>query len=190
MVIIAEYIFTFHDQHLPINQLRRLNCFYNNPQNRNLIVEIAGRDENNYCRFHSMIDFNSSIRTHGSKYSVINFDNTDTVEIRIFRSNIKQISFFRYLEFVHTVNNWILETTHDYNNNHSDYDTSKNNYFDWLLKNIHKDYSNLLIFLDDKNYFNHLQHIEQWNDIYTNFKTVVYDFRINNEELIRQESEE
>src|SRR5210317_474050 len=39
------------------NQLRRLNCFYNNPQNRKLIVEIAGRDENNYCRFHSMIDF-------------------------------------------------------------------------------------------------------------------------------------
>jgi len=59
-----------------------------------------------------------------------------------------------------------------------------------LLKNIHKDYSNLLIFLDDKNYFDHLQHIEQWNDIYTNFKTVVHDFRINNEELIRQESEE
>jgi hypothetical protein len=166
------------------DQLRRLNIFYHNPENRKLITDIAGRDPNGYCRFVEDIDYHSPIKTSGNdnKYRAINF--------RIFKSNIKQISFFRYLEFVHTVNNWILETTHDYNNNHSDYDTSKNNYFDWLLKNIHKDYSNLLIFLDDKNYFDHLQHIEQWNDIYTNFKTVVHDFRINNEELIRQESEE
>jgi len=174
------------------DQLRRLNIFYHNPENRKLIVDIAGREPNDYCRFIEDIDYHSPIKTSGSayKYRVINFNNNNTVEVRIFKSNIKQISFFRYLEFVHTVNNWILETTHDYNNNHSDYDTSKNNYFDWLLKNIHKDYSNLLIFLDDKNYFDHLQHIEQWNDIYTNFKTVVHDFRINNEELIRQESEE
>jgi len=174
------------------DQLRRLNIFYHNPENKKLITDIAGREANSYCKFVGDIDYNSPIQTSGDtyKYRAINFNNNNTIEVRIFKSNIKQISFFRYLEFVHTVNNWILETTHDYNNNHSDYDTSKNNYFDWLLKNIHKDYSNLLIFLDDKNYFDHLQHIEQWNDIYTNFKTVVHDFRINNEELIRQESEE
>jgi len=182
----------FNRSALTDDQLRRLNIFYHNPENRKLIVDIAGREANDYCRFIEDIDYHSPIKTSGNtfKYRAINFNNNNTVEVRIFKSNIKQISFFRYLEFVHTVNNWILETTHDYNESNTDYDTSKNNYFDWLLKNIHKDYSNLLIFLDDKNYFDHLQHIEQWNDVYTNFKTVVHDFRINNQELIRQESEE
>ena len=166
------------------NQMKRLNCFYNNPQNRNLIVELSGRDENNYCRFHSMIDFNSPIKTRNQKYSVINFDNNDTIEVRIFRSNIKPISFFRYLEFVHTVNLWIRSN----HKNNAD-DLHHNNYFDWLLKNVHKDYANLLIFLDDKQHFEHLKHIEEWKFIYNDFKNIVHDFRVNNSELINQELE-
>jgi len=166
------------------NQMKRLNCFYNNPQNRDLITEIAGRDENQYCRFKSMTDFHSPIRTHGEKYSVINFDNKDTIEVRIFRSNIKQISFFRYLEFVHTVNLWIRSNQKNNADNLHHHD-----YFDWLLKNVHKDYANLLIFLDDKQHFEHLKHIEEWKFIYNDFKNIVHDFRVNNSELINQELE-
>jgi len=166
------------------NQMKRLNCFYNNPQNRDLITEIAGRDENQYCRFKPMVDFHSPIRTHGEKYSVINFDNKDTIEVRIFRSNIKQISFFRYLEFVHTVNLWIRSN----HKNNAD-NLHHHDYFDWLLKNVHKDYANLLIFLDDKQHFEHLKHIEEWKFIYNDFKNIVHDFRINNSELINQELE-
>mgnify|MGYP003115490920 FL=1 len=166
------------------NQLKRLNCFYNNSKNRSLIVEIAGRDENQYCRFHPTIDFNSPIKTHGCKYSVINFDNKETVEVRIFRSNIKQISFFRYLEFVHTVNLWIRS-----NQKNNAEDLHHNDYFDWLLKNVHKDYANLLIFLDDKQHFEHLKYIEQWKTVYSDFKDIVHDFRVNNSELINQELE-
>ena len=166
------------------NQLRRLNCFYNNPQNRCLIEELAGREANGYCHFNSYIEFNSSIKTYGSdnKYRVINFNNTDTVEVRIFRSNIKKISFFRYLEFVHTVNLWIRSNQ----KNNSD-NLHHNDYFDWLLKNVHKDYVNLLIFLDDKGYFEHLKYIEEWKPIFLNFKNIVHDFRIDNSELINQE---
>ena len=47
------------------NQIRRLNCFYNDPKNRKLIVDIAGRDENQYCRFQPNRDFNSPIKTSG-----------------------------------------------------------------------------------------------------------------------------
>ena len=148
------------------------------------IHEISGRDENQYCRFKSMTDFNSPIKTHGEKYSVINFDNKDTIEVRIFRSNIKQISFFRYLEFVHTVNLWIRSN----HKNNAD-DLHHHNYFDWLLKNVHKDYANLLIFLDDKQHFEHLKYIEEWKFIYNDFKNIVHDFRINNSELINQELE-
>lgn len=165
------------------NQLRRLNVFYNKPQNRDLLIDIAGREPNGYCPF-KVVDFNSSVYTRNSHYSAINFDNEDTVEIRIFRSNIKPISFFRYLEFVHTVNLWITSNQ----KNNAD-DLSINDYFDWLLKNVHKDFANLLIFLDDKQHFEHLKHIESWKKVYLNFKEIVHDFRINNSELINQELE-
>lgn len=169
------------------NQMRRLNCFYNHPKNKKLIVDIAGRNENNYCKFFPSITFNDPIKTQGEyyKYRVINFNNENTIEIRIFRSNLKQISFFRYLEFIHTVNEWIRSSdVNDESNITWEY------YFDWLLKNMDKKFSNLFLFLDDKKHFEHLENIQEWETVYTNFKTIIHDFRINNEELIRQESEQ
>ena len=168
------------------NNLRSLNCFYNNPKNKNLIVDIAGRDETDYCKFVPSITFDDPIRTNGSeyKYRVINYNNKDTVEVRIFRANLKQISFFRYLEFVHSVNLWI-----------KDHDTTEYEkitwieYFDWLLKNLSKDFSNLLFFLSKRNHFDHLETIEEWQDVYTNYKTVVTDFVNANQELIESEGE-
>ena len=169
------------------NQLRRLNCFYNHPKNKNLIVDIAGRNENNYCKFIPSITFDDPIKTEGDthKYRVINFNNISTIEVRIFRSNLKQISFFRYLEFVHTVNQWIRSS--DQNNSEN---ITWEYYFDWLLKNIDKKFSNLFLFLDDKKHFDHLENIQEWQTVYTTFKTVIHDFRNNNQELIQQESEE
>ena len=58
----------------------------------------------------------------------------DTIEIRIFRSNIKQISFFKYLEFVHSVNHGL-----DHHIKIMVKILLWTDYFDWLLK-IHKDY--------------------------------------------------
>ena len=169
------------------NNLRSLNCFYNNPKNRNLIVDIAGRDEHeDYCRFIPSIGFDDPINTNGSsyKYRVINFNNKDTVEVRIFRSNLKQLSFFRYLEFVHTVNLWIKET------DPTRYEKiTWIEYFDWLLKNLSKDFSNLLFFLSKRNHFDHLETITEWQDIYTNYKTVITDFVNANQELIESEGE-
>ena len=169
------------------NQLRRLNCFYNHPKNKNLIVDIAGREGYQYCKFVPSITFDDPIRTSGDefKYRVINFNNEHTIEVRIFRSNLKKISFFRYLEFVHSVNEWIRA---------SDQDNSENitweYYFDWLLKNISRKFENLFFFLDDRKHFDHLENIEEWNYVYTNFKTLITDFRNNNQEEIELESED
>ena len=169
------------------NQLRRLNCFYNHPKNKNLIVDIAGREGYQYCKFVPSITFDDPIRTIGDdfKYRVINFSNEHTIEIRIFRSNLKKISFFRYLEFVHSVNEWIRS---------SDQDNAENitweYYFDWLLKNISRKFENLFFFLDDREHFDHLENIEEWKYVYTNFKTLITDFRNNNQEQIELESEE
>ena len=173
------------------NNLRALNCFFNNPKNKNLIVDIAGRDETSYCRFIPSITFDDPIFTRGTdengreyKYRVINFNNKDTIEVRIFKANLKQISFFRYLEFNHTVQEWIKET------DPVEYDRiTWVEYFDWLLKNLSKDFSNLLFFLSKRNHFDHLETIDEWQDVYTNYKTVVTDFVNANQELIESEGE-
>lgn len=173
------------------NNLRALNCFYNNPKNKNLIVDIAGREGSDYCRFIPSITFDDPIHTRGDdengrayKYRVINFNNKDTIEVRVFRANLKKISFFRYLEFNHTVQEWIKET------DPVEYDRiTWIEYFDWLLKNLSKDFSNLLFFLSSRNHFDHLETIEEWRDVYTNYKTVVTDFVNANQELIESEGE-
>ena len=173
------------------NNLRSLNCFYNNPKNKSLIVDIAGREGTSYCRFIPEVNFDDPIFTRGQdehgreyKYRVINYNNKDTVEVRIFRSNLKQLSFLRYLEFVHTVNLWIKET------DPVEYEKiTWVEYFDWLLKNLSKDFSNLLFFLSKRNHFDHLENITEWQDVYTNYKTVITDFVNANQELIESESE-
>ena len=173
------------------NQLRRLNVFYNHISNTDFIEKMSCRDltsENSttYVNFRPERDFNSPLYTSGApnKYSVINFNNTDTFEIRIFRSNIKQISFYRYLEFVHTVNLWIKS-----NDKSDDSNLLVVDYFNWLIQNVHKDFSNLLIYFDDKQEFEHLKYIDEWKPIYLNYKTIVHEFRTDNSELINQEIE-
>ena len=164
------------------NQLRRINVFYNKRENKNLIVDIAGREGSGYCQFQN-VNFNSNI-LRGERYSVVNFNNTHTVEVRVFRSNIKPISFFRYLEFVHSVNEWIRS-----NHYNDDRNLMWHDYFDYLLKNINKDYINLLFFLDDRKHFNHLEHIQEWKPIYTEIKEAIFDFRQTHQEEILLESE-
>ena len=50
-------------------------------------------------------------------------------------------------------------------------------------------FSNLLFFLSKRNHFDHLETIDEWQDIYTNYKTVITDFVNANQELIESESE-
>ena len=164
------------------DQMARLNCFYHNQKNRSFLIDIAGREENNYARFYNDININSDIFTNGDngKYRAINFNNASTIEVRIFRSNLKQISFFRNLELVHSINQFILN---------SDDKIDFTDYFDYLLNNPSKDYVNLLLWLDQKNYFSHLEYIEDFKSRYNDFKNIVEDFKSNNQELIQQESE-
>ena len=164
------------------DQMARLNCFYHNQKNRSFLIDIAGREENNYARFYNDINMNSDIFTDGDngKYRAINFNNASTIEVRIFRSNLKQISFFRNLELVHSINQFVLNS-----NDKIDF----TDYFDYLLNNPSKDFVNLLLWLDQKNYFSHLEYIEDFKSRYNDFKNIVEDFKSNNQELIQQESE-
>jgi len=167
------------------HQLRHLNAFYHNPNNKDFLVDVAGRESEDYARFIDTIDYENEIEDTGYKYRAINFNNYKTVEVRIFKSNIKKISFFRNLELVYSVNQFIKTVPVDRTEAMSYMD-----YFDFLLNNPNKDYVNLLVWLDDKEYFSHLKHILSFKDRYESFKSIVDDFRENNSELIEQEREE
>lgn len=164
------------------HQLRHLNAFYHNPDNKSFLVDIAGRECEQYAKFVRGINYHDLIVDTDRKYRAINFNNSKTVEVRIFKSNMKQMSFFRCLELVHSINQFIKTVELDRTNS-----VSYTEYFDYLLNNPKKDYVNLLVWLDDNEYFSHLEHIEQFQTRYENFKDIVNDFRTNNPDVIEQE---
>jgi len=167
------------------HQLRHLNAFYHNPENKSFLVDVAGRECDQYASYVRGITYDDPIEDTARKYRAINFNNENTVEVRIFRSNIKQMSFFRCLELVHSINQFIKTVDIDRTDS-----VSYTEYFDFLLNNPKEEYVNLLVWLDDQEYFSHLKHITEFQSRYESFKNIVDDFKNNNADLIQQEREE
>ena len=127
---------------------KKLNTFYHSKGNRDFIQLIAGRSNNDYARYIDHIDMTDTITPPNRsdyKYRCINFCNEETIEIRIFQSNLKENSFFRNLEFVDSVNNFIKFT--------SITKLSFNDYINYLLSDTKKSYFNLYEFLNKNHLF-------------------------------------
>jgi hypothetical protein len=167
------------------HQLKHLNAFYHNPKNKSFLVDIAQRECTQYASYVPSINYFDDVEATGKKYRAINFSKSKTVEVRIFKSNVKPISFFRCLELVHSINQFI-KTVEEHRTDSIDY----TEYFDFLLNNPDERYVNLLLWLDQNEYFEHLQYIEDFRIRYANFKSIVEDFKENNQELIALESED
>ena len=167
------------------HQLKHLNAFYHNPKNKSFLVDIAQRECTQYASYVPSINYFDDVEATGKKYRAINFSKPKTVEVRIFKSNVKPISFFRCLELVHSINQFI-KTVEEHRTDSIDY----TEYFDFLLNNPDERYVNLLLWLDQNEYFEHLQYIEDFKIRYANFKSIVEDFKENNQELIALESED
>ena len=190
-------------------QQRVLNLFYHSPINKQFIVDIAGREDKQYAKFISYTSYHDTLDPHrddtddqgnGYRFRALNLCNDDTIEIRIFRSNLKKISFYKNLEFVDSVNQWILSEFKSQDDYISNSDLSGvdfvfkeavhyHNYLDWLIKNVNRDYANLYFYLDKKEVFDHLQYFEDFKNQYITFKTMVENFTNSESEFIAQESE-
>lgn len=190
-------------------QQRILNLFYHSPINKKFIVDLAGREDKQYARFIETTSFHDDLRPQSNsndsngynyKFRSLNLCNANTIEIRIFRSNLKKISFFKNIEFVDSVCEWVLsefKSQDDFikNSDLSDIDfiikekIHYHNYLDWLIKNVNRDYSNLYFYLDKKEIFNHLEYFEDFKNQYITFKTMVQNFTNSESEFIEQESE-
>ena len=139
---------------------KKLNTFYHSKSNRDFIQLIAGRSNNEYARFLDHIDMTDTITPSNQsdyKYRCINFCNDETIEIRIFQSNLKENSFFKNLEFVDSVNNFIKFTSIN--------KLSFNDYINYLLSDTKKSYFNLYEFLNKNHLFSFTNYNEEIRNI-------------------------
>lgn len=97
-----------HVSKKPLNQawIARIIRFIGHPKNIDIVREIAGRYNTNYCRIVQGIekmDDVAAINHCTIKYSAVNMVPENTIEFRIFASTLDKARFIRNIEFVHAV---------------------------------------------------------------------------------------
>ena len=160
---IREYLKSYHSsncgihihcskKHFTEQEQAKIVCFVNSEYNNNFIVQIASRStvySSSYKKDKTLDNYYSS-----NRFEPINLTNPNTVEYRIFKGNLKENSFFRYLEFVDSLNLYIKSLS-DKKNNVQYYVSSLKyeNYLNFLYSNFEKKhYSNLFSWLKIKGY--------------------------------------
>ena len=123
-------------------QILRIISFINNEMNFNYISRIAGREyfNNQYSeaifKNKDVLKLNEYFKNYpnliySAKYSAVNLSKKSTVEIRIFKGNIRFDVLNRYLEFTDCLINFVKNTPvaiNDYVSFIKFVDTNKNNY--------------------------------------------------------------
>lgn len=82
--------------------LGKMLVFMNNPEHRQEIVAIAGR-QSHWGKFGQKNLKDGLAREYTDRYSAVNTNNQNTLEIRIFRSTTSPAGFMRNLEFCHAM---------------------------------------------------------------------------------------
>ncbi|MCQ2911555.1 MAG: hypothetical protein MJ244_05120 [Clostridia bacterium] len=92
---------------LQLSDICKIVFFINEASNNTFVNFIASRSENEYAQIkRKTLSELQSIQKFGKldgyndRYEAVNLNNTDTIEIRIFKGTVEQISFFKNLEFV------------------------------------------------------------------------------------------
>ena len=102
-------------------QILRIISFINNEMNFNYIARIAGREyfNNQYCetifKNKDVLELNRYFKDYNNliysaKYSAVNLSKKSTVELRIFKGNIRFDVLNRYLEFTDCLINFVKNT--------------------------------------------------------------------------------
>ena len=96
-------------------QIGKIVSFVHNPENRSMIMKIAGRDNERYGGWGKAKGFrkgqpsvaaeiaHTSIGDHHARYTGVNVSNPDTIEIRIFKGTLNKLRLFACIEFVHAL---------------------------------------------------------------------------------------
>lgn len=91
---------------LQLSDICKIVFFINEETNIPFVTFIASRNANSYCAIKKKsledlqaIQKNGRLR-YNDRYEAVNLENYNTIEIRIFRGTVEQVSFFKNLEFV------------------------------------------------------------------------------------------
>ena len=79
------------------SEIGKILVFINATDNNEFVNEIAGRSSDQWAK--KSPKKITDIRTHSDKYEAVNNSHSQTVELRIFRSNVSKHGFYRVLEF-------------------------------------------------------------------------------------------
>jgi hypothetical protein len=91
-----------HISRKPLSMLTvgKMTAFLNNKDNKKFIEQVAGRKLNTYCQQEERaVSFPLVYGTGGARYNVLNLNNRDTVELRIFSTPESYEDFAHKLEF-------------------------------------------------------------------------------------------
>jgi hypothetical protein len=93
-----------HISRAPLSDLQigKIISFIHNPENAKFIRRIAQRDSNKYNDYSKVKKVSSAhdkYLINEARYTAVNLLNKNTVEIRIFKSNLKRESFLKNIEF-------------------------------------------------------------------------------------------
>lgn len=90
-------------------QIGRMSAFVDHPANSPFITKIAGRDPTTYCnRVLKKLTIGLHDANNMERYCALNLKtrNLQTVEYRIFRSNVSPLGFLKCLELCHALARW------------------------------------------------------------------------------------
>ena len=90
----------------------RLMAFITDPANNRFMSEIAGRDQNEYCR-RSPKKVSDGALNYTDHYDAVSISGHTraTVEVRIFKSNVAKLGFFKNLEFTAAAAGFAMATS-------------------------------------------------------------------------------
>lgn len=89
-------------------QLCKIVYFYSDPKNQEYLKKVAQRDYTDYCKridkgkMKHMAEATESNRraSHYDRYQAVNLINTNTVEFRMFKGNVKPEAIYKAIQFV------------------------------------------------------------------------------------------
>jgi len=91
-------------------EIGKLLVFINEKKNKRFVEDIAGRNMNRWCLSHPKNVKDGQYR-NDDRYQAVNTSNRNTVELRIFRSNVSEYGFMRALEFTDALVHYLKQTS-------------------------------------------------------------------------------
>lgn len=135
-------------------------AFVHNRNNKEFIRKIAERPESRYAVLEEKNPFIHINENYNDKYQAVRLNKSSTIELRIFNSILKPISFFKNIEFTYALFEYCsylsiktkAPNCHDYRIFLAEKVNNYKSFIDWV-SDKDKSYPHLIAFMEENNIF-------------------------------------